>query len=438
MKKYNLQLGSSIATVLALSLLPVRLSEGQAADPVNLIGSEVVIWLMCLSMWLVTYHIYFRVHLVRWQKAVISLVFCALLSILFYYGSNPFFEDYPIKPIRELPLWVASIRLSLRGLLMGLIMVPVIFLREIERQRQREELQRERDRTANAEQQRQLLEELVIERTAELEHALSVLSASQDELDHQVHLLTRVVASITHDVNAPLRFIIEGAERMGDLIGNNQFKRAAEYNRQLVWGLTNIATFMHNHLAFAKGQIHKGSLHLGNVNLAALVREKTGVFEQILSSRGNTLKLLVDERLAVTSNGHLLGVILHNLVDNATKNTGDGVIEIATAVADGQLHLDIQNTIPAVSSNENADADRPYKPDWDLAQHEQDGQGLGLILVRDISALLNIDFLIGAAAGKVTARITFAEFHVLQDSQVGIANAFHLTKSTAPKVGFIL
>jgi signal transduction histidine kinase len=408
MKKYNLQLGASIATILTLSVLPVRLSEGQGAAPVNLIGSETVIWLLCMAIWMASYHTYYRVKLVKWQKVAVSLFFCAALSNLFYYGSNPFFEDYPLKPIRELPIWVGVIRLSIRGLLLGLFMIPVIFLLEIQRQRQKEELQRERDRTMEAEKQKHVLELLVSERTAELEQTLSVLSKSQDELDHQVYLLTRIVASIAHDVSTPLKFIIAGTELTGKLIRDKQWERAAAYNQELELALGNVATFMRNLLEFAKGQIHRGALNMGNVNLAALIREKAGLFEHILSAKDNTLHLAVDENLTVENNSHLLGVILHNLLDNATKNTQNGEIQIASAIVEGKLHLCIQNEVQ--NAEEGAQKNTHSRSDLDMADIGKDGDGLGLVLVRDISALLNVGFLIEMAAGKVTATIVFPEF----------------------------
>ena len=407
MKKYNLPLGASIAAVLTLSILPVRLSEGQAADPVNLIGSETVIWLMCMSIWLVSYHICYREDLAKWQKIAVSFVFCAFLSNLFYRASAPFFEDYPLKPIRELPFWIALIRLSVRGLLVGFFMIPIIFLIEIRRQRQEEELQRERDRTMEAEKQKHKLELLVSERTAELERTLSVLSKSQDELDHQIYLLTRIVASIAHDVNAPLKFIIAGTELTGRLIREEQLDQAADYNQQLKQALGNVATFMGNLLEFAKGQIGKGTLHMGEVKLAALIREKAGLFEQILLAKENTLRLTLDENLTVVNNSHLLGVILHNLLDNATKNTENGEIEIFSTIVEDRLHLCIQNEVQNAQLDERALKVPQYGADLGIADLRKDGNGLGLMLVRDISALLNVDFLIETVAGKVIARIVF-------------------------------
>ncbi|HWV32460.1 MAG TPA: hypothetical protein VN038_22520, partial [Dyadobacter sp.] len=323
MKKYNLQLGAVMATVVTLSIVPVRLAEGQGANLVSLIGSEIVIWLMCMATWLSSYETYYRFNLVKWQKIAIALLFCAAISNLFFLTSFRMFDDYPLKSIRELPLWIITIRLSLRGLLLGLIMVPIIFLLETERERQAEALKRERERALDAERQKYLLEELVSERTADLEEALSFLSESQEELDHQVYLLTRVVASIAHDVQAPLQFIIAAAKHTGKLIDNKQWDQAAEYNQQVELSLGNTAVLMQNLLEFARGQIHKGALHSDNINLLAMMREKASLFEQILDSAGNTLRIALNENLTVHTNAHLLGVILHNLLDNATKNTQD-------------------------------------------------------------------------------------------------------------------
>lgn len=411
MKKYNPQLGTLIATVVTLSVIPIRLSEGQGKNPLNLIGSEIVIWIMCLTIWVATYQVYYRLNLRKWNKIIVALLVCATLSNLFYWTSNPIFEDYPVKPMREFPLWIATIRLSIRGVLIGLIIVPIIFLIENERQRQREDLAREKERVKDAEHQKQLLEALVSERTKELERTLEILSNSQDELDHQVYLLSRVVASIAHDVNAPLKYIISGAARIGHLISHGELEEASAYNRQLEKSLSNIASFMHNLLDFAREQIHSGSLHMGDVYLVSLIREKARLFEQILQSKENTLNIAVDERVSVVSNANLLGVIIHNLLDNAAKNTETGKIEIFTSYIDRELHLVVQNTLSMTPGNPDVNTDGLNTPSpWDISNAEADRGGLGLILVRDISALLNIRFSIESDAGRVSARIVFKEF----------------------------
>ncbi len=410
MKKYNLQLGAVMATVVTLSIVPVRLAEGQGANLVSLIGSEIVIWLMCMATWLSSYETYYRFNLVKWQKIAIALLFCAAISNLFFLTSFRMFDDYPLKSIRELPLWIITIRLSLRGLLLGLIMVPIIFLLETERERQAEALKRERERALDAERQKYLLEELVSERTADLEEALSFLSESQEELVHPVYLLTRVVASIAHDVQAPLQFIIAAAKHTGKLIDNKQWEQAAEYNQQVELSLGNTAVLMQNLLEFARGQIHKGALHSDNINLLAMMREKASLFEQILDSAGNTLRIALNENLTVHTNAHLLGVILHNLLDNATKNTQDGEITLSSTVINDRLCLSIQNPVANAAPAGGTQTGRLISPGQSFTHLGGDGNGLGLILVRDIAALLNIDFTIQAVSGEVIAKMSFSEF----------------------------
>ncbi|MBO9611245.1 MAG: HAMP domain-containing histidine kinase [Dyadobacter sp.] len=410
MKKYNLQLGAVMATVVTLSIVPVRLAEGQGANLVSLVGSEIVIWLMCMATWLSSYQTYYKFKLVKWQKIAVALLFCAVISNLFFLASFRLFEDYPLKSMRELPLWIITIRLSLRGLLLGLIMVPIIFLLETERERQEEALKRERDRVMDAERQKHVLEALVSERTADLEEALSFLGESQEELDHQVYLLTRVVASIAHDVHAPLQFMITATKHTGKFIDNKQYEQASEYNQQVERGLDDMAMLMQNLLEFARNQIHRGALHLAHLNLAALVREKAGLFEPIVIAGGNTLQISLNENLTVNCNANLLGVILHNLLDNAIKNTRDGEIQISSAIAGDRLHLYIENPVGGVAPDGILQTDGQGKPGQYPARLGRDNEGLGLILVRDIAALLNIGFAIEAVAGKVVARLTFSEF----------------------------
>lgn len=407
-KQYNLPLGTLLSTVITLAIIPVRLAEGQGANLVSLIGSEFVIWLMCLTTWLSCCQTYYRLHSPKWQKVAVALILSALISNFFFLASFRFFDDYPPKSMQNLSLWVVILRLSLRGLLLGLIMVPITFLLEAERQQQREALKRETERAVDAERQNEALEVLVSERTAELEKALSVLGDSQDELEHQLYLLTRVVASIAHDIHAPLKFIVSAAENTGKFIESQHLEQAAEYNQHVSRGLESLAIFMKNLLEFAKGQIHKGALQPVQVNLASLVREKVGVFEQILHSKGNKLNVVLDKKLTVASNANLLGVVLHNLLDNATKNTRSGEIEILTDIIDGQLNFYIQNPAPgALGGRLQNGAQIPAAPHG--IDFEQSA-GLGLILVRDISSLLNINFFIEALGGKIVAKVVFPEF----------------------------
>lgn len=118
-----------LSIILPGALLPLRLWEGQwQTDPINLILSQSFISLLFFVCWLSIIRI-LNAHLIRskWQKTVVSLCVCVILSIAFYYATNSFIEDYPLRPLREFPIHWALFRLSIRGILICLIMYPIAY-----------------------------------------------------------------------------------------------------------------------------------------------------------------------------------------------------------------------------------------------------------------------------------------------------------------------
>jgi signal transduction histidine kinase len=410
MKIHNFKLGGLMSAFLAISILPVRLSEGQAANPVNLIGSEIVIWLMCLTFWSVINLVYNRMVAATWQKILVSVLLCAVLSNLFYLIFNPAFEDYPMMPLYRLPLWLAVIRLSLRGLLIGAIFVPVIFLLENERKIQRAKVERERQRADQAEQQKVLLEALVAERTEDLRQILSTLQVSRNDLDNQIYLLSRLVTSITHDVHSPLKYMTIIAKRINIMVKRNELVTVNEYVNEIEKSLEGVTSMMGNLLDFAKGQINKETLHLNTVNLGPLVREKISLFNGILEGKKNTLEIDIDPQTSVETNYNLLAVIVHNLLDNAAKYTNNGLIRISTNEVEESLHLVIENSALNFPGDTPANFKMSERNDF-VSMLEMKGQGIGLALVKDIAGLLNINFFMKPAPGKVIAHVVFPTWH---------------------------
>ena len=410
MKKFKPSLGLLIASLLTVSMLPVRISEGQGSDPHNLIGSEIVIWTMCFTSWCITYFIQLQFQLHKWQKIALSLVLCAVLSNLFYYTFNPFFEDYPLTPMRQYPLAFATLRLSLRGLLMGLIIVPIAFLFENERQLLKAQLDAERQRVKASEEQNKLLESVVSERTRTLENTVSSLRKSESRLDNQVYLLSRLVASVTHDVSSPLNYVIIVTSKINQLLETGRSDEAGGYSHELHKTLTSISTFMNNLLEFTKTQVHNESIVLTQVDLPALISEKVRLFEGIISQKNNKLIVNIDQELTAYTNYNLLAVILHNLLDNAARYTRDGIISIKIETKDGRHRLFIENsakTVPETFTDHSET--NGYSQNGQKGSRQNESKGIGLILVKNICSLLDIDFSTRISDGMATAQLTFNE-----------------------------
>lgn len=131
----NIQLipGLIFALILSNSVLPVRIMQGQANNMVNLVGSQFVIFILCLCCWILSIAVLQSSGLRQGGKLCFSMLGCAVLSIIFYYGSNPFFEDFPLDPLTNHSIYVGVSRMAYRGIIIGIILFPSAYFLETQR-----------------------------------------------------------------------------------------------------------------------------------------------------------------------------------------------------------------------------------------------------------------------------------------------------------------
>ena len=112
--------------------------------------------------------------------------------------------------------------------------------------------------------------------------------------------------------------------------------------------------------------------------------------------------------MEVQTNGNLFAIVLHNLLDNATKYTDNGTIHVYTAGFDQQQYLIIENSggnmpthvIEWLNNQQDPKLNQNFPPGQSL--------GIGLILAREITTLLNIKFFIRTQSGKTMAYLSLS------------------------------
>lgn len=172
--------GLFITFLLANSVLGARLREGQWHDPVNLIGSQTIIFGWCFLVWLVAAYAVQTHYVPRWLKLAGTLCIAAMVSVAFYYLSP--FEDFPLAPIRQQPLGRALFRLSYRGVLVGIFVYPVVYYLAAARKLVAEKLKVEKQERALLQIRATRLEALLAERTAALEKTIAELEQARQQL----------------------------------------------------------------------------------------------------------------------------------------------------------------------------------------------------------------------------------------------------------------
>jgi len=400
--------GLIVAAAIPLFILPARISEGQLQDPVNLIGSEIVIFLMSLSCWYCLIYLQKKDNLSFAAKLVFSLLCCCLLSNLFYFTFNPIFKDFPFRTASN-PLYIKILMLSSRGILMSVILVPTAYY--IQKDQEARVTRKENERLAmeRIQVQNRLLEQAVVERTRALQDTLSLLKSSQNELEYQFYIQSRLVASITHDIRGPFKFLIQISQRITELAADVARGELYEYTNELNKSLVNMFTFVNNLLEFTRLPLEQKISRSEDVNLAALISEKSALFQGIIDTNNNVLIVDVDHEINVKTNYNLLGIILHNLVDNANKHTRAGKITIGLTCTADYVHLFIKNSGSLTQENivEWVNSELEMTDPQKIVDTNQ-VRGIGLVLVKEIAAILEVGLSMESTDSDTKVQLSFA------------------------------
>ncbi|SDE79587.1 Signal transduction histidine kinase [Dyadobacter soli] len=251
-----------------------------------------------------------------------------------------------------------------------------------------------------------MLEEMVRQRTSSLETALAQLEESKRDVDEQVHLMSRMLASISHDVQSPLNHITFAAGDIAEMVHTGPNGKIIEIANAIAIVSSRTGKLLHGLLNYIKIQVYGKRMHSGRIELNKLILEKLDFFESVIQHNGNRVTRDIPQNFQVESDYELLAVVIHNLLDNAAKYTRNGEIALRSGMRDGVAELIISNSGPPLSQEkmdfinqaggESTDS-RPFPNERVV--------NLGLIIIKEVSQLLGISISV-----RQTATI---DFHIL-------------------------
>ncbi len=265
-------------------------------------------------------------------------------------------------------------------------------------------------RTQSLNRRNEELEVRIRSRTQNLEDTMVALKNSEANLSRQMNIQTRLVASISHDIRTPMKFLVEGAAKIENLIDKTAYLEAIMTARHLGSSAQLMNDLLDNIITYIKTHYYQSQVGLELISLRNLLDEKIRLFYPAIVEQSNHVSNDVDDSVSVFSNAHLLGIILHNLLDNANKYTYKGQIRFYTERHRDQLHLIVADTGPGYPEtilhwleNRSVAAAEPGKPSA-LSPHNN---GLGLIIVKELAEILQIDLRVSNENGaKVTLIFT--------------------------------
>lgn len=243
------------------------------------------------------------------------------------------------------------------------------------------------------------LEEVVDRRTKRLNETLTDLEVSKNEMTQQVHMLSRLLTSMTHDIQSPLNFLKLTSGNIPKMIQKGQYEDVAMLGEMISESSRSMSMLLGGLLDYIKAHVYENSLHFEVIDLRMLVDDKFGIFKNMIAENNSHFLNKVPDDIQVYCDYQMLGIMIHNLIDNAAKFTRKGEIRIYFNVIDeNEKELVISNTtvgIPKdiqdmINLTEKENVHLPVFP----GVSSPAGQGrtsLGLLIVKEIAALVGIN-----------------------------------------------
>ena len=240
------------------------------------------------------------------------------------------------------------------------------------------------------------LEKQVALRTAQLRDTIATLRKTKDSLGVQVSNHKKLIKTVTHDIKSPLKFM----SITGRYIYNNMGSENATLKEDVESVYTSAAQLYHfvdNFLEYMREPDGNGT---EQYPLGSLADEKISFFTNLARYKNITLNNTITPDVKVSVNRHLLSIIIHNLMDNAIKNTKSGAVTLSAENTETGTELVITDTGSGIEPEKKAYFMRLFNGE------EEDTEayaGMGMHIIAELALLLDIRTEIVSAPGEGTS-----------------------------------
>ena len=235
------------------------------------------------------------------------------------------------------------------------------------------------------------LEQIINERTADLISTVTNLKVAKNNLSQEVLQQKKLIGTISHDIKSPLKFLSITAKHLHEkslITNDDNIKDNAKIMHE---SANQLYRFVENLVDYSKIFIeHKNLNELKKESIDSIINDKIKLFKNI--AEGNAIVITYNNFAPsqINLNKKITGIIIHNLLDNAIKNTVIGAITIETNLIKNKIYISVEDTgcgMPDEIKNYYLNLQKNFETDKLAIQN----YGLGLHMVLELLRLLKGD-----------------------------------------------
>jgi signal transduction histidine kinase len=257
------------------------------------------------------------------------------------------------------------------------------------------------ERTAELQKTNERLQEEVVERK-QVEEKVQVLYQQERDLRRQVEaeMQKRVdfARALAHELKTPLTPMLMSSQMLESQLKDEPLLSLA---RNISRGASNLNSRIDELLDLARGEIGMLRLRTELFDIQELLKEVVEYSSPVASSHSQSLLLeAADSRLLVRADSGRVRQVLLNLLNNALKFTPEGGrISLKATKKGPQLLVEVHDTGPGISEEEQQDLFEPYHHAPKDREHLS-GLHLGLALCK---------MLVELHGGRISVRSSLGE-----------------------------
>jgi signal transduction histidine kinase len=233
--------------------------------------------------------------------------------------------------------------------------------------------------------ERQIVEELcvVLGHVIWHERIVALEKEQRLELEEQDRARNAFTSVLSHELRTPLTPIFASARMLAEQLSREAGSPQDRLIRNILRGAEDLESRLSDLLDLAQCQAGAYTLEIAPMDPKGFLEEIASQFQPLAQSKGQSLAVDLPESLPrVRADRRRLGQVLMNLLENAVKYTPEGGNILLKAVAhDQELMVEVQNSGPALSPEEQQRLFQPYYRS-EVDRQRLPGIGLGLSLCK--------------------------------------------------------
>ncbi|RQO31677.1 hypothetical protein DBR32_06940 [Taibaiella sp. KBW10] len=235
------------------------------------------------------------------------------------------------------------------------------------------------------------LEQAVMERTADLKQTIEALQSSEIKINKQLQFQEQLSKNIAHDIRTPLKYLVIAAQYLSEKVRKSEMPEA-EDTTGLYLSAERIYNYTDSLTNYLKAKSMAGQ-DAKPVHIHSLIEQKKETFELAAKEKQVQISNKVCPNYDLDTYPELFEILIHNLIDNAIKNTRQGTIEIRNEDIDGHAVLIIEDSGRGLSEEQIAHYNTFFS-DQSNDNINNRYVGFGFLFMKDVQSMLHLQIVL--------------------------------------------